>query len=498
MTTLERILNAPGLRTSFGTLAKGDLTRVVNGLVLIDRLDALGKAPGDSLAILTNSASDEAESYRLDMALRLATSREMAALVFTDARDTIPPTAIAIAERGGLTVLRLDGEVDLARLLIELDHELVGGAAARLARIETALDSLTDAECRQARVDELLQLGGDTIGVRLELREPRPGDIAAHVIGHGDTEGAVCTSSDTIGDGPMANIVVHLVAGAIGRTIDATRRSEDIPLRSRGVMLAQFLLAGPDRADRLLDRLRAADIAIDGWHTVIRLEVDQQPGGGPSDELVPIELSERVGRLALAEARGSGGIWNLTQIGTALLLIRLDGRVRKEHDGAETTALARRVVTRLEHRMPGLVVFCGVGTTHPGPTGLRASAAEAHTATSAARAMRRVNSPVSFDEVGLRRTLIEWYASDAAREAVDAILEPLDRLGGQRKDVAIETLGSYLDNQSSLARTAKDLNLHRNAVAYRVRWIFETLRADPEDPETRLMLQLACRARSLV
>jgi DNA-binding PucR family transcriptional regulator len=42
-----------------------------------------------------------------------------------------------------------------------------------------------------------------------------------------------------------------------------------------------------------------------------------------------------------------------------------------------------------------------------------------------------------------------------------------------------------------------ELHLHRNAIAYRVRRIFDLLGVDPEDPDTVLMLQLACRARSL-
>jgi DNA-binding PucR family transcriptional regulator len=93
--------------------------------------------------------------------------------------------------------------------------------------------------------------------------------------------------------------------------------------------------------------------------------------------------------------------------------------------------------------------------------------------------------------------LIEWYSLDTAREAVRTLLAPLDQMGRKKSEVAIRTLAAYLDNQGSLSRAAKALHLHRNSVAYRIERIFELLEIDPEDPDERLLLQLACRARSL-
>ena len=49
----------------------------------------------------------------------------------------------------------------------------------------------------------------------------------------------------------------------------------------------------------------------------------------------------------------------------------------------------------------------------------------------------------------------------------------------------------------SVVRTAERLHLHRNAVTNRLRTITELLDVDLEDPDQRLALQLACRARLL-
>ena len=48
-----------------------------------------------------------------------------------------------------------------------------------------------------------------------------------------------------------------------------------------------------------------------------------------------------------------------------------------------------------------------------------------------------------------------------------------------------------------IIRTAQKLHLHRNAVANRLCRITELLEMDPDDPDQRLALQLACHARLL-
>jgi DNA-binding PucR family transcriptional regulator len=129
--------------------------------------------------------------------------------------------------------------------------------------------------------------------------------------------------------------------------------------------------------------------------------------------------------------------------------------------------------------------------------GLRASAAEARVALLAARAAGKPDGVAAHDAVGVQRMLMEWYASDTARASVRSQLAPLEQLGPARGETAIRTLAAYLDQQGSIIRTAEVLHLHRNAVTYRLRRITELLEVDLDDPDQRLALQLACRARLL-
>jgi DNA-binding PucR family transcriptional regulator len=77
-------------------------------------------------------------------------------------------------------------------------------------------------------------------------------------------------------------------------------------------------------------------------------------------------------------------------------------------------------------------------------------------------------SIVTFDSLGLRRMLTEWLVTDTARDTVSDLLAPLDALGPEKAGILIDTLHAYLDERGSLQRAAARLNLHRNAVVYRM------------------------------
>ncbi len=497
LASLESFLAAPGIRTRLAHIAGPCGTAPLRQVVLAEDVGDLERAPADALVVLSHAASAEATGYRLDLAMRLAGSRGAAAVALTDGRDAIPHTAASIADRVGLAVLRADAASDLADLLMAADRELGGGADASLERVDQTLDALTQAEAADCTAEELLAVAREASGAALELRMPVDGEISAAVLVDDEHEASVCAPPAEGQAAVATRTIVALVAGAIGRARGAARRAADVPIRSRSELLTEFLLAPPDAGNRLLARMRAVDLAVDGWHAAVRIEIDDLAQLTGDDELRSFQLTERIGRLGLEAAHAQGGIWHRAQLGSALMLIRMERHDPGPRSGRELSASSEQIVRRILSRMGEVRLVCGVGTVHVGANGLRATAAEARAAVAAGRAANRFNVATSFDEVGLQRTLLEWFASDAAREAVDSLLKPLDRLGERKRDAAIETLKVYLDTQGSLARTAELMHLHRNAVAYRVKRIFEQLEVDPADPDTRLMLQLACRARSL-
>jgi sugar diacid utilization regulator len=290
-------------------------------------------------------------------------------------------------------------------------------------------------------------------------------------------------------------IVLHAAGEAAGHALSERRRAEELPIQSREEVLSELLAAAPQGRAALVHRARTLGIPIDGWHVAVRLEVDELADSS-ENELAAYQARQRLGRATLQALRTMGGEWHSARAGAMLLV-----RVYPEEPGiAASSTVAKEVDTalaRIRSRLTATLIRCGVGSAYAGADGLLASAAEAKAAVVAARASGRANAAMAFDSVGLRRTLVEWYASDTAQAAVGTVLAPLTKLGPVRGERLIQTLHVYLDQRGSLTKTAKLLNLHRNAVAYRIDRIFDLLDIDRQNPDDLLLLQLACRAREL-
>jgi DNA-binding PucR family transcriptional regulator len=155
------------------------------------------------------------------------------------------------------------------------------------------------------------------------------------------------------------------------------------------------------------------------------------------------------------------------------------------------------VLDRAAATFPGMQVQCGIGGAHEGLTGLRASRAEAASALQTAQLRGAFGEPVLFDAPGLSRLLVEWYSSSSVRHSIDDLLAPLSALGPAKQREYGTTLRVYLENNRSTGRTAAQLYLHRNTVAYRITKVLDVLGIDLDDPNQFLALYLACYAQSM-
>jgi sugar diacid utilization regulator len=322
------------------------------------------------------------------------------------------------------------------------------------------------------------------------------GEVSAQVV-VGETPVGSFVAPDAHGDfGVAVRLVLHTAAMTAGRLLDLARQAREVPVRSRSELLAELLMSDSAINEDLLERARQLAIPIGGWHVVVRIEADDLQDAEP-DEVQRFELLEAAGQAALHAVAATGGTWYLSRIARAIVLVRVTTSNPGPQAGARAARSAERALEAIKGRLPALRFRAGVGAPHEGPTGLRASAAEARGALLAARAALKPAGVAAHDAVGVRRMLMEWYASDTARASVRDQLAPLEKLGPVRADTAIRTLAAYLDEQGSIIKTAQRLHLHRNAVANRLRGITELLEMDLDDPDQRLALQLACRARLL-
>ena len=85
----------------------------------------------------------------------------------------------------------------------------------------------------------------------------------------------------------------------------------------------------------------------------------------------------------------------------------------------------------------------------------------------------------------------------SAASLADEVLAPIDAEPEGRREMLTETLAAWLDEQGSPTAVARRLRLHVQSARYRIDQLRELLGDAMEDPDQRLQLQLAVRAREL-
>lgn len=464
----------------------------------MEDVSELDRVRAETIVLLTREASAVAGTYRFDVALRVARSVGLAALVLSGPElADVTTTAAAIADRAGIAILGARPDTDLGELAIAIGRELAGGAEAALLRAHTAMRAVL-AHPAGGTPEALAGLASAALGVAVSLAGSAPADGPAAPVGRdGPTELWVVADAQDGDLGLAVDLVLPIVAAGTWQALEHAHRAEELPMQSRTEVLTEMLAVPPEARDASAYRARSLSIPIDGWHVAARLEFEELADAPERDGVAAFAEREAMARAVLGELAQAGGVWHAARSGTAAVLVSMTS----EDPGSGAAAkLAQEIDAALGHvRLPRAttVVRCGVGSPHAGLAGLLSSAAEARAATTAARTTRRAGSAVPFDSVGLRRTLVEWYASDTAQDAITTVLRPLVELGGARSERLIQTLHVYLDHQGSLTKTAEALDLHRNAVSYRINQIFAMLDVDPESADDRLLLQLACRAREM-
>lgn len=504
MPTLAELVASPALRGQLESILVPSDDRRVRVVELAERVARLERAQADSLVLLTGPLSSRMEPYSLDVGLRLAGERKVSGVVLLSGQMAeLPATTTAIAKRAGVAVLRARPDVDPVALGIAIQREIDAGVDAWVQRALEVLplldlpdpdDRVHDDEEPRAIVSEV----GATFGVPIEYQEvPAEGVLSIPVVVNNREVGYVWASSEHGAHEGILQLVLQLTAQAAALRLGSVWYAQEAPVRSRAELLTELLLSEPREVTGLLRRARMFGVPVDGWHVAVHLELENVAETVGGDDIAIFECTELVGHIALQTARATGGLWHRAGAGTTLLLMRMSRTDPGPRAATETAEVADRVLQRIRQRLPGLDLRCGVSTVHAGATGLRAAVAEARAAAAEARARDRVNTVSQFDAHGIRRMLMEWYASDAVQVSVRELLDPLEKLGPERSSTFLETLQTYLDNQGSYARTAELLHLHRNTVKYRIDRVFEILDVDPDDADQLLLLQLACRVRGL-
>ena len=176
MTSLGELVASPALSPLLGYVSRPREDPVAESVSLIEDLGHLEHVPEHSVVLLTRGVSAVVSSYRFDMALRVARSRSVAALVLHRADvASVASTTTAIAHRSGTAILGMSNDIDLAELALAIGRELAGDADVALLRAHTAVRAI-EAHPADGTVESLLERVSAALGVPLSIaRASRPG-----------------------------------------------------------------------------------------------------------------------------------------------------------------------------------------------------------------------------------------------------------------------------------------------------------------------------------
>lgn len=137
----------------------------------------------------------------------------------------------------------------------------------------------------------------------------------------------------------------------------------------------------------------------------------------------------------------------------------------------------------------------GLGRVQPGLAGIRVAYQGALWALDLGERLFGPGQLTRLQDLGVYQLLLALQRTPDLADFCHELLGPLLEYDRQKHTDLVATLDAYFAARNSPSETAERLHLHRNTVLYRLRRIRELLGRDPDDPEQRLGLQLALRAR---
>ena len=451
------------------------------------QLDQLSTVDAGTLVIV--AGDDSPAPYRVDVALRQASARGLAGIVFAT-RIALAETAVALAERGGVPVLSAD--TTAAELAVVIDRLLSSGESESMLRVGDAIDAAAAAAARSETPEQILTAASAVLGSSLTLVEDPTATWS-------DTD-AVCVGEVVIGrvaastlDAATA-VALPVITSLVSRAAQRQLRDRFAGAQSRASLIVELVLAESSRVEAFLGQATRLGFAMQQSHVVAWLTVT---GVLDRDAQAPRHVQPALELFTLQLVEGRDETWHVATLHDSLLLVSTE-----QHGAADHQRRVREIATQVQSQARALAgsdwqYTLGLGTPQVGAVGLRLSAAEARIAAESAVAADRLGGVELTDVTGLSRVLLDFFASPISRTLLADVLQPLDDLGPERASTAVTTLLAYLSHRNSLLHAGRELHLHPNAVAYRLKRIREALQLDLDDPDTRFALELACRVRLL-
>lgn len=537
LVTLSEVLRLalpPGTEVLAGA---GELDRPITWARLLRaRPVSLGAIePGELVLVSTAAGSLGTDGRVLARLIRDLSDAGVSAFVVG---ESCPDEAVAAAIESHTPLLSLPAGasvVDTERSIVGLIVDRDGQVRRRVEQVyERMVASLMDDAGTPALASIVAAATGKQVAVLdeyLHVQATAPDDALPEGFAQ-----ACLEQIDSSGRGGTRRPVIRPIAGA-----DAGGALLMVPLVLKGTPAGYLAVVGPSEQFGDLDQQvteRAASVlametAKQRAVTEVRLRVqgdlveDLLAGTFPSEEAVQVRARSLGYDLGVphvicclapdldgdgAAAPSRGRTQRFLEHARHELLRLYPSALVREGDGVISIAVPFRrlgetseVVERIDElrqalsqALDGAPLSVGIGRSHGSPVGFPRAHREAQQALVSAQVVFGGDQVVHFETLGAHRLLLELRNAPPLQEFVQDMLGPLEQHDMRHRSELVETVATFLACNGNHVRTAQELHLHRNSLLYRLERVQAVLHRELDDPEVRLALQLALRARRLL
>jgi sugar diacid utilization regulator/putative methionine-R-sulfoxide reductase with GAF domain len=272
------------------------------------------------------------------------------------------------------------------------------------------------------------------------------------------------------------------------------RAAAEVERRLRGDLVEELLAGGLDdaEAERLARQAERLGHRLPRRAWVVVLEPDD---AASEAEMAARGRQDRI-HAALADLarRRLGGALTLTRSSSAVVLI--------SEEVAPDLATAERHADQLHAAAAPLLrpgtASIGIGNLAESVAELARSHHEARQALRLARRGGMRGKITSYRSLGAFRLLLEVQSPEALRRFVGEVLGPLLKYAESRETPLLETLEALAAARWVRRAAARDMGIHVNSMSYRTERIEAISGLKLDEPETRVAIAIALRARSML
>ena len=391
------------------------------------------------------------------------------------------------------TKLSLDGAG--IRSILEVIGSLAGGRAALYSpdgyRVRGAGES---SDGMPVRI-HVPPIAGTAREVRINAgRPPRTLDVVPVRAG-ADMLGLLVVELDGEGVDPEGRLrALEHGSTVLALELSKERAAAEVERRLRGDLIEEVLAGGleADEAERIARQAERLGHRLPQKAWVVVLE--------PDDDKTEAALAAR-GRQDRLDAALSGLI--RSRLPGALTLVRSSSAVflvpdEVASDLPAVEKLGNQLLAAAGAVMKPGSASVGIGNLANGVGELARSHVEARQALRLTRRAGGRGRVASYRSLGAFRLLLEVQSPDALRRFVNELLGPLLEYAQSRDTPLLETLEALSAARWVRRAAARNLGIHINSMTYRAERIQALTGLQLDDPETRVAISIALRARAML